>query len=80
MDANGRPWDVSSMLVVCFIELKIKVNVMGHGIIGLHYQSEIDVYTYGRPWDVSSMLVVCFIELKIKVNVVDHVVIGLHCY
>ena len=53
---------------------------MGHGIIGLHYQSEIDVYTYGRPWDVSSMLVVCFIELKIKVNVVDHVVIGLHCY
>ena len=24
------------MLVVCFIELKIKVNVVDHGIIGLH--------------------------------------------
>ena len=24
------------MLVVCFIELKIKVNVVDHGVIGLH--------------------------------------------
>ena len=33
---HGRPWDVSSMLVVCFIKLKIKMNVVGHSIIGLH--------------------------------------------
>ena len=33
---RGRPCDVSSMLVVCFIELKIKVNVVGHVVIGLH--------------------------------------------
>ena len=32
----GRPWDVSSMLVVCFIELKIKVNVVAMIFFGLH--------------------------------------------
>ena len=33
---HGHPCDVSSVLVVCFIELKIKVNVVGHVVIGLH--------------------------------------------
>ena len=27
---------MASMLMACFIELKIKVNVVDHGVIGLH--------------------------------------------
>ena len=34
--AAHEMFEVCYLLVVCFIELKIKVNVVGHGVFGLH--------------------------------------------